>query len=215
LAFFTIHHIPASNLILDTFTLYDFRNCTILTGQIPTMDPDSTWGSEDHSHSASVSESPAPLTVTALKQWNESFPSPSDTTLSRWLHTPLSQYPSSDFDSLPPVTPRKDTLSIPSNNEPHSLVPSEGSEIIQIPPKAQEKVQSLSANGLDVVAITKVPSPTKWIILAHRSCERSLRRLPELLDQSEIPQTLRDDIGRFRVWTANSGAHRRDRVSSL
>jgi hypothetical protein len=177
------------------------------------MDPDSTWGSEDHPHSASVSESPVPLTVTALEQWNESLPSPSDTTLSRWLHTLLSQHPSSDFDSLPPVTPRKDTLSTPSNNEPHSLVPSEGSEIIQIPPKAQEKVQSLSANDLDVVAITKAPSPTKWIILAHRSCERSLRRLSELLDQNEIPQTLRDDIGRFRVWTANSGAHRRDRVS--
>lgn len=214
MAFFTIHHIPASNLILDTFTLHDFRNCTILTGQVPTMDPGSTWRSEDHTHSASVSESPVLLTVTTLEQWNESLSSPSDTALSRWLHT-LSQHLPSDFDSLPLATPRKDTLSTPSNNESHSLVPSEGSEIIPIPPKAKGKVQSLSANALDVVAATKVPSPTKWIILAHRSCERYLRRLSELLDQSEIPQTLRDDIGRFRVWTANSGAHRRDRVSSL
>jgi hypothetical protein len=44
----------------------------------------------------------------------------------------------------------------------------------------------------------------------------AFQRLFEALqghESGELPATLRKDVGRFRVWAENSGAHRRDRMS--
>jgi hypothetical protein len=156
--------------------------------------------------------SPVPLTVTALEQLNNSLQKIPGSACSRWLET---QHPSLDFDSLPLAPPRDESLSRhPDKNESHLMAPPKGPETTQAPQKVSKEVQDLSAKAFDQVAATHESSPTKFIVSTHRTCERSLTQLLHLLDESlQLPQIFRDDVGRFEVWTANSGAHRDDRLS--
>ncbi|KAF8536480.1 hypothetical protein BDD12DRAFT_912112 [Trichophaea hybrida] len=53
----------------------------------------------------------------------------------------------------------------------------------------------------------------KSIASLHHSCQLSFGQLFQLLGDDGIPQSLQNDIGRYRVWAENSGAHRISRVS--
>jgi len=160
--------------------------------------------SQTEASTPSVASPLVPLTIAAVERLNSILPKPSDDAFDRWLCEILLQH-SSDFESLTlvaPDLPDWETLSIAS--EPEPIAPSQG-------PAAgiTREARTSGSEASETLPTGSDDARPKWISLAHQACARSIKRL----DESEIPQILRDNIGRFRVWTANSGAHRLDKLS--
>jgi hypothetical protein len=51
------------------------------------------------------------------------------------------------------------------------------------------------------------------IASGHGNCQTLFKQLSNLFENSDMPQSLQDDHGRFRIWAENSGAYRTGEMS--
>lgn len=160
--------------------------------------------SDDRDSALSVVSSPVALSEAILEQFNRGVPKSSADTLDWWLSDTLCKLPPSAFDLLPFVTVDVKTIPIiPRSVESQSIAPSQGPATGTTPEakKPTTAVPDAEPPGSDY-------GNQKSIFAVHFACVQSFAQLGD-----PIPQILCDNLGRFRVWTANSGAHRRDTMS--
>lgn len=139
--------------------------------------------------------------MAAIKRLNFGFPEQSDDTFNRWLCDQGLQPPDANRDE-------PNTREILSNAPASVKLPSIAPPPIPCAEVAQAERKS-SAEALESEPAGSGHARSKYVVFAHRACVRSFK----LLDGSNVPRILGDIRGRFRVWTATSGAHRQDKMS--
>jgi len=148
---------------------------------------------------------PISLSTAAVEELNVcSMTGPSGNALDRWLCEILLEHPPSATDLLllAPAAACGEISIASSSVDPQSPVPQTE------PPICTARLQ-LGIQPEEPTPADGGNPRLRLIVHRHGSCERTLKQL----HQHEVPQFLRDIVGRFRVWTANSGARRRDRMS--
>jgi len=160
--------------------------------------------SHDGDSALSVVSSPVALSEAILQQFSRCVPNLSADTLDWWLSDTLCELPPSAFDLLPFVTVDVKTIPItPRCVGSQSITPSQGLAIGTMP-----ETKKPTADVPDAEPPGSYHGNQKPIFAVHFACVQSFTQLGD-----QMPQILRDNLGRFRVWTANSGAHRRDTMS--
>jgi len=149
---------------------------------------------------------PLRLTTAAVEELNaRAAARPPSDSFDRWLCEILLGHSSSDTDLLlfASVPSCREVQSIASSSiDPLSPAPQTEPSVCLGPVRSATQSEEPATPDAD-------SSRFRSIVRSHESCVRTLQQM----DQREAPPFLHDIVGRFRVWTANSGARRWDKMS--
>ena len=149
---------------------------------------------------------PLRLTTAAVEELNAcAVVGPSGDAFDRWLCEILLEHSPSATDLLLFASaPACGEVQSIASSSVDPLSPAPQTEPPVCPGPARSDIQSEEPAPADADS-----SRFRSIVRSHESCVRTLQQL----DLLEAPLFLRDIVGRFRVWTANSGARRWDKMS--